>query len=69
MEPERLTLARCNFGIVDGEAPLGVYCPEGGTTIDPTKSPEVGPMTLFKKEIPWGEGKLLLGAPKEAATP
>jgi len=69
MEPERLTLARCNFGIVDGEAPLGVHCPEGGTTIDPTKSPEVGPMTLFKKEIPWGEGKLLLGAPKEAATP
>jgi hypothetical protein len=69
MEPERLTLARCNFGIVDGASPLGVHCPEGGTTIDPTKSPEVGPMTLFKKEIPWGEGKLLLGPPKEAATP
>lgn len=69
MEPERLTLARCNFGVVDGASPMGIHCPEGGTTIDPTKAPEVGPMTLFRKEIPWGEGKLLLGAPREAATP
>ncbi|MFH1531347.1 MAG: hypothetical protein ABIK09_11530 [Pseudomonadota bacterium] len=69
MAPERLTLARCSFGIVGGEVPLGIHCPEGGTVIDPTRAPEVGPMTLFKKEIPWGEGKLLLGAPTAEATP
>jgi hypothetical protein len=69
MEPQRLTLARCNFGVVDGASPLGIHCPEGGTTIDPTQAPDVGPMTLFKKEIPWGDGKLLLGPPREAAAP
>jgi len=68
-EPERLTLARCHFGVVGGAAPLGIRCPEGGTTIDPTRFPEVGPMTFFKKEIPWGEGRLLLGAPEKEAAP
>ena len=65
MDPEHLTLSRCAFGIEGGAVPLGIYCPEGGTVIDPTRAPEVGPMTLFSKVIPWGEGKLLLGTPKE----
>ena len=65
MDPEHLTLSRCAFGIKGGAIALGIYCPEGGTVIDPTQAPEVGPMTLFKKVIPWGEGKLLLGTPKE----
>ena len=69
MDPTRLSLARCAFGIVGGASPLGVHCPEGGTVVDPTRAPEVGPMTMFKGEIPWGEGKLLLGPPREAATP
>ena len=69
LEPERLTLSRCAFGIVGGTSPLGVHCPEGGTIVDPTQAPEVGPMTLFKKVIPWGDGKLLLGPYVEAATP
>ncbi len=65
MDPEHLTLSRCTFGIEGGAIALGIYCPEGGTVIDPTQAPEVGPMTLFKKVIPWGDGKLLLGTPKE----
>ncbi len=69
VEPERLSLVRCAFSIVDGVSPIGVRCPDGGTVVDLTQAPQVGPMTLFKKEIPWGDGKLLLGPPKEAATP
>ena len=69
MDPEHLTLSRCAFGIEGGAVSLGIYCPDGGTVIDPTRAPEVGPMTLFKKVIPWGEGKLLLGTPKEVKSP
>jgi hypothetical protein len=61
--PDRLELESCHLGILGGEAPLGIRCPEGGTVIDPTQSPAVGPMALVRKEIPWGGGKLLLGPP------
>ncbi|MBM4370541.1 MAG: hypothetical protein FJ098_02755 [Deltaproteobacteria bacterium] len=68
-EPGRLSLPRCRLGITGGSSPLGIRCPEGGTVVDPTRAPEIGPMTLLRKEIPWGEGRLLLGPPPARTAP
>lgn len=60
LTPTDLVLSQCRFETSGSESRLVIKCPEGGTTLDLTQQPGVGPATLFTKKIPWGKGQLLL---------